>query len=624
MSLKTRGHWFIDEEGRSVLLRGVNLGGSTKVPFAPNGATHIKTDFLDHQKVSFIGRPFPSDEAQEHLERLKHWGFNCLRFLTTWEAIEHKGPKDYDTAYLDYLKKMVQLVSDLGFYIFIDPHQDVWSRMTGGDGAPGWLFEKVGLDFTKFDITDAALVMQYRYPHDYPPMYWAGNMGRFAAATMFTLFFGGNDFAPKCSIDGSPIQDYMQSHYINSIKQIAIRCKDISNVIGYDSLNEPGSGFIGSANIQELEGLRPPGLWFSPFHAMITASGIPCKVPIYAIKGLGLKKVGEKLVNPERISCWLPNCKDIWRDHRIWDLDFNGQPQALKTEYFSKSASGHKVNFFQDYVKPFIQRFTEEIRSIIPDTLIFIEGEPLKPGELEWRNLELLNIVNSTHWYDNLTLLTKKFRPAVSFDISTSRPVFGSRRIKNMFKQQLGRIKEQIQDIPTLIGEFGLPYDLDHKRAYKTGNFSTHIKALKWYYEALDYHMLHSTQWNYTADNNNEWGDLWNLEDLSIFSRDQQKSPNNIDSGGRAIEGFCRPYVQKTAGIPLKTYFDLKKKEFTFIFEADREIKEPTEVFIPKIQYPRGFEVKVIGGEFITEFSEQFLRLFTKESVKYEVKVRKK
>jgi len=27
------------------------------VPFNPNGATHIKTDFTDHEEVSFIGRP---------------------------------------------------------------------------------------------------------------------------------------------------------------------------------------------------------------------------------------------------------------------------------------------------------------------------------------------------------------------------------------------------------------------------------------------------------------------------------------------------------------------------------------------------------------------------------------
>ena len=90
MTLTTKNEWFIDKNGRTVLLRGLNLGGSSKVPTRPNGATHIKTDFKDQRDVSFVGRPFPLREADEHFRRIKHWGFNSLRFLITWEAIEHR------------------------------------------------------------------------------------------------------------------------------------------------------------------------------------------------------------------------------------------------------------------------------------------------------------------------------------------------------------------------------------------------------------------------------------------------------------------------------------------------------------------------------------------------------
>ena len=91
MKIHTEGPWFQDDAGRTLLLRGVNLAGSSKVPFTPNGATHLLEGFFDHRNVSFVGRPFPLEEADEHFSRLRAWGLTTLRFLVTWEAIEHAG-----------------------------------------------------------------------------------------------------------------------------------------------------------------------------------------------------------------------------------------------------------------------------------------------------------------------------------------------------------------------------------------------------------------------------------------------------------------------------------------------------------------------------------------------------
>jgi len=639
MKLKIKKERFIDEEGRSVLLRGVNLGGSSKVPFSPNGATQIKTDFSDHRDVSFIGRPFPLKEADEHFSRLKHWGFNCFRFLVTWEAIEHSGPGEYDTEYLDYLEEVLKIAESYKFYTFIDPHQDVWSRMSGGDGAPGWTFEKVGLDFTKFDEAEAALVMQYSYdpnnPDSYPAIHWSSNALRFANGTMWTLFFGGNDFAPSCIIDGMNAQDYFQQHYINSIREVALRVKNNPYIVGFDSLNEPEQGWIekevdGTGTEKFTEGL---GYDFTPIDAMLTGSGFTREVGYKEIKRLGIRETRRDEMNKGKISCWLENKEDIWKKEGVWGLDEEGKPIIQKNGYFV-AKKNERVDFYQDYLSPFIIRYTKRIREVIPEAIIFFESHPIRilKGEELTFNVPK-NVVHAGHWYDGITLGTKRSMIKVNYDISKNKVVIGKNNVQEMFTRQLSNIKsigKAIQGvIPTLIGEFGLPYDLNKKEAYQKFRnepelaWKKHIKLLTMYYDALDANLLHSTQWNYSADNTNEWGDLWNLEDFSIFSRDQQLNLDDINSGGRAIEGFCRPHFIHCPGIPLKMEFNYKDKSFKFEFDADSSIGAPTIIYVPHIQYPKGYQIKVSEGDIEKKDAEQLVFIRTKNDGGHTINITK-
>jgi hypothetical protein len=126
-------------------------------------------------------------------------------------------------------------------------------------------------------------------------------------------------------------------------------------------------------------------------------------------------------------------------------------------------------------------------------------------------------------------------------------------------------------NMPCLLGEFGLPFDMNGKRAFKTGDYRLHEEALSLYYDAIDANLLHGTIWNYTADNTRQRGDGWNDEDLSIYSEGQ----------GRAMQGWLRPYPMATAGMPLVIGWDRKKSCFRYRYRADPGIKAPTEVFIP-------------------------------------------
>jgi hypothetical protein len=595
--MHTDGIWFKDDVGRTLILRGVNLGGSTKVPFTPDGATHRREGLYDHRNVSFVGRPFPLDEADEHLSRLKAWGLTLLRFLITWEAVEHAGPGEYDEAYLDYVRTVVKKAGDYGMNVFIDPHQDVWSRWTGGDGAPGWTLEAVGMDITKLAVTGAA-INHAEHGDPFPRMIWPTNYSKLGAGTMFTLFFAGSDFAPQTRVDGAPVQEYLQSHYINAICAVVERLRDLPNVVGYDTLNEPGRGFIGVSNLNGVdEFMLRIGAMPTPFQSMLLGSGYPQEAAVYELGKEGMKVIGSAILNARGEKLWRREC--VWKQNGVW-TDEGDQPRLLQPDHFAQT-DGRPVDFTSDYLKPFALRYTQAIRAIDPDALIFIEAEP-GGDHPHWQADDPAGVVNSAHWYDISTLFTKSFDPAYSVDFRTGQPVRGNEAVQNLFTQQLGAIKQisstQMGGVPTLIGEFGVPFDLHEKASYTSGDFELQTQALDMYFNAMDANLLNCTLWNYTGDNNNVYGDLWNGEDLSLFSRDQQDNPDDIHAGGRGLAGVVRPYAQKIAGEPLFMRFDRASRTFEFEFRGDPGLSAPTEIFVPALQYPQGYTVEVSDGRY--------------------------
>ncbi|MEO0565680.1 MAG: cellulase family glycosylhydrolase, partial [Chloroflexota bacterium] len=272
--MHTDGVWFKDDAGRTLLLRGVNVGGSSKLPLTPNGATYRREGFYEHRGVSFVGRPFPLEEADEHFARFQSWGMTFLRWLVPWEAVEHAGPGLYDTDYLDYLRAILEKANTYDIQVFIDPHQDAWSRWTGGDGAPGWTLEAVGMDLTKLYPTGAAITHQ-EHGDPYPRMIWPTNYYKFGAATMFTLFFAGDHLAPATTVDGTDLRTYLQTHYLNAYRKVAETLADLPNVVGFDTMNEPIRGYIETRDLSrdEPHGLLSLGATPTPLQAMALASG---------------------------------------------------------------------------------------------------------------------------------------------------------------------------------------------------------------------------------------------------------------------------------------------------------------------------------------------------------------
>jgi hypothetical protein len=213
-------------------------------------------------------------------------------------------------------------------------------------------------------------------------------------------------------------------------------------------------------------------------------------------------------------------------------------------------------------------------------TLVFIEGIPqgqgfTQPNHPSWTKDDPPGAINAFHWYDGPALFTKFFRPWFSFRTDTGRIILGRRKVAAYFSEQLARgiawAKEKMENMPCLLGEFGLPFDMNGKSAFRTGDYRLHEEAISMYYDAIDKNLLHAIIWNYSSDNTHEDGDGWNGEDLSIFSQGE----------GRAMGGWQRPYPMATAGEVLEICWDRKQGLFRFCFRADPEIPAPTEIYAP-------------------------------------------
>lgn len=436
LRIRIDGQKFRDTDNREVTLRGINVAGDAKFPASPDVSSHTPDHFFDGDNVSFVGRPFSLEEAHTHLTRLRRWGYNTIRYVFTWEAIEHVGPGKYDEEWIQFTIEILRLAKSYGFYIFMNPHQDVWSRFTGGSGAPMWTLYAMGLDPHAFLATEAAWVHNmYPEPANYPKMIWATNYTRAACQVIFTLFFAGKDFAPKAIIDGMNIQDYLQNHFVGSCRHLALRIHEAGDlegdvVIGWESINEPNRGLCGWQDLtvipseQKLQKGTSPTAW----QAILTGSGRSCEIDTWDFGGLGPYKSGTTLVDPQGETMWLPANHDdtkygwkrdpdwklgecIWAQHGIWDPS---NDQLLKKDYFAKDPqTGKKMDyeaFTNTYFMGYYRKQQKAIRSIHTDAILFCQPPVLEiPPSVKGTEDDDPNTVFAPHFYDGVTLMMKKW-----------------------------------------------------------------------------------------------------------------------------------------------------------------------------------------------------------------------
>ncbi|MEO7091901.1 MAG: cellulase family glycosylhydrolase, partial [Polyangiales bacterium] len=124
--LSTRCGHFVDEQGRVVILRGVNAR------IAP-----VFDEDLGPGKVPLEALP---TLAEGDFPRMRRLGFDVLRLPVHWSGIEPNDtePPTYDAKYLDEVVKVVAAARAADLRVLLDLHQDAYSKYIGQDGAPLW------------------------------------------------------------------------------------------------------------------------------------------------------------------------------------------------------------------------------------------------------------------------------------------------------------------------------------------------------------------------------------------------------------------------------------------------------------------------------------------------------
>ncbi len=184
------GTYFVrDDDGRVMILRGMNIMSSSK------------------------GDPYRLPDLEEaDVERYaRQWGFNVVRYLIFWDAVE-PSPGVYDTAYFDKTEERLNWFANQGVHVILDMHQDVYSQRFCCDGAPEWAIEDDGLPFVQNPV-------------------WSLNYFAPAVMAAFDNFF-----------DHEGSHGALQDHFAGAWAAVVARFKDHPAVLGYDILNEPSPG----------------------------------------------------------------------------------------------------------------------------------------------------------------------------------------------------------------------------------------------------------------------------------------------------------------------------------------------------------------------------------------------
>ena len=249
------------------------------------------------------------------------------------------------------------------------------------------------------------------------------------------------------------------------------------------------------------------------------------------------------------VKAWVKVVKRFKNNPKVLGYDLMNEPHnADLTSKFEKK------NLYELY-----QRLIKGIREHDNEKWIFFEprsfginfGLPSHLDKVEDVRSGSSRLVYAPHFYPPL--------------IHENVP-YGSGDRKTVSMWSKSRAKElDLQKIPLWVGEIGSDERVD--------GFSNYLEEIL---NIIDY-MGGSWMW-WSNDRNKSWGLV-----------DWKKRPN------QKVKYLVRTYPRAVAGDPIAHSFDVHTAKFLLKFQTSPHIKGKTEIFVPKIHYPNGFDIKVFN-----------------------------
>ncbi|MDR4512981.1 MAG: cellulase family glycosylhydrolase [Nitrososphaeraceae archaeon] len=468
--LAKKGSWFIIEnsdmdksqikDGRYVLFRGVNFGSRSKL------SPYIPLTPLDKKAISISELKKEIASCSTQLDLLKESGFNIVRLLVLWKALEPEPNNDLDKLmpqgieYLSLLKEIIKELYSRGIMILLDFHQDIAHEILGGDGFPDW-----ALAIDKETTLPEIPVRDNRRWQTYY------QLNKLVKKTLQSFYNN------KLTNENAGLKDYpVRTHLEKTIGQTIKFFKSLKNedekcfsaIIGVDPFNEPHP--VGLNKIKfESELLKE-----YYFNVNKEIRRYDDKIFLFIQPRVDWDVFSSEAIDePDTIEKKLSKF-DLRRFLKIGDMSLIKTP--LDTNITQRS----------------LMELPKNITTYLPKNL---------PSEITDRG------VFSFHFYDTRSIMHAILK--IPDNISSYKQEW-----PNLFKQLVQAAYDR--DLIPFLTEFGGTHDSERVREY-----------IDISYEQLESVLLNSTYWNYDLYNTKDKNDNWNLENFSILG--PNRTPRHLD-----------------------------------------------------------------------------------------------